>query len=237
MTSEIIKNELFSVADTEKKEVLQRFFKTGKGQYGEGDKFIGVVVPKIREIVKKYKSIPLNEINQLIQSEFHECRMAGLLFLVFMFEKSKDENIRKQIYEFYIQHVDYINNWDLVDLTAPNIVGTYLFEKNRNDLYTFSLSNHLWLQRISIISTLYFIRKNDLKTTFELADNLLHHKHDLIHKAVGWMLREAGKRDFQSEYNYLIENKRYNSMPRTMLRYAVEKFPEQTRQDFLKGNI
>ena len=141
------------------------------------------------------------------------------------------------MYEFYIQQANYINNWDLVDLTAPNIVGAYLFDKDKNDLFVFANIEHLWLQRISIVATLYFIRKRDLQTTFDISTLLLHHPHDLIHKAVGWMLREAGKCDFEAEYQYLIENKRYQSMPRTMLRYAIEKFPENLRQDFLKGKV
>ncbi len=237
MTAQDIKKELLEISSPEKKVILERFFKTGKGQYGEGDVFLGITVPQLRSIVKKYKQLENFEVAILLKDEYHECRMTALFFLLSKYEKTKSEAIRYELFQLYIQHVDYINNWDLVDLTAPTIVGAYFWDRNRNNLYQYAQSNHLWLQRISIIATFYHIRKNDFRTTLEIATILLQHKHDLIHKAVGWMLREIGKRDYQTEYNYLIENKRYQSMPRTMLRYAIEKFPESIRQDFLKGNI
>ena len=237
MNAEIIKEELFKLADPQKKEFLPYFFKTQKGQYGEGDMFIGVVVPAQRALVKKYKEMHVDEISKLLFYDYHECRMTALLFLVNMFNKAKDEKRREEIYDFYIAHADRINNWDLVDLSARDIVGGYLFDKSRAPLYDFAKMQHLWLQRISIIATYYFIKKGDLKDTFAISNLLIDHPHDLIHKATGWMLREAGKHDFEALYSYLLEDSRYNKMPRTMLRYAIEKFPEETRQQFLKGKI
>jgi len=235
MNAAYIIDELVSLKNPEKANILQRFFKTGKGQYGEGDVFLGITVPQIRVLVKKYKLIDICDIQTLFYSQYHECRMIGLFFLINLFHEEKKETTK--IYDFYIKNVDYINNWDLVDLSAPNIVGHYLFDKDRLDLHTFAKTNHLWLQRISIVSTYYFIRHSDLNSTFEISSILQNHPHDLIHKAVGWMLREVGKRNFEAEYQYLTENKRYLSMPRTMLRYAIEKFPEELRQHFLKNRI
>jgi len=237
MKAQCIIDELVSLKNPGKAHILQRFFKTDKGQYGEGDVFLGITVPQIRALVKKYKMIDVSEIQTLLLSQYHECRMAGLFFLINVFNEKKNENETKKIYDFYIKNVDYINNWDLVDLSAPNIIGHYLFEKERSDLHVFAKTNHLWLQRISIVSTYYFIRHDDLHTTFEISSILQNHPHDLIHKAVGWMLREAGKKNFEAEYQYLTINKRYQNMPRTMLRYAIEKFPEELRQNFLKNNI
>lgn len=237
MNAAYIIDELVNLKNPEKAHILQRFFKTGKGQYGEGDVFLGITVPQIRALVKKYKLIDIFDIQTLLFSQYHESRMAGLFFLINVFNEEKKENETKKIYDFYIKNVNYINNWDLVDLSAPNIVGHYLFEKDTSDLYRYAQANHLWLQRISIVSTYYFIRQGDIKTTFEISSILQNHPHDLIHKAVGWMLREAGKKNFEAEYQYLTENKRYLSMPRTMLRYSIEKFPEELRQNFLKDRI
>ncbi len=237
MKAKDIKSELLCLANPEKKAILQTFFKTGKGEYGEGDKFLGVTVPQLRAIVKKTENLPISEIKKMIYDEYHECRLIGLLLLVALFEKNKDETLRHTIYQTYVQSADYINSWDLVDLTAPNIVGAYLWGKDNNDLIKFANSQHLWLQRIAIVATYYFITKREFQPTLTIANILLHHSHDLIHKAVGWMLREVGKRNFDIEYHYLLENKRYNLMPRTMLRYAIEKFPEKLRQDFLKGRL
>lgn len=237
-TATDIEKILFELSDPQKKEFLPYFFKTGKGQYGEGDKFIGVVVPKQRMIVKQVEDISFEEIDKLLHSEYHECRLTGLLLLVKAYKKaSKNGDRQKSIYDFYIGHYASVNNWDLVDLTAPNIVGAYLLDKPHDRLFEYAHSNHLWLQRIAIVSTFAFIRNGESDTTFEISKVLLHHEHDLIHKAVGWMLREVGKRNFDAEYNFLIENDRYKTMPRTMLRYAIEKFPENLRQNFLKGKI
>lgn len=237
MNAEIIKKELLALSDPEKRAFLPHFFKTGKGGYGEGDKFIGVVVPKQRELIKKYKVLELEEVEKLLTDEYHECRLTALLFLVNMFTKFKDEHARKEIYEFYIAHVDYINNWDLVDLSARDIVGGYLFDKDRNILKKYAKENHLWLQRISIISTYFFIREREFEETFAISDLLINHPHDLIHKATGWMLREVGNRDFNALYQHITQDNRYQKMPRTMLRYTIEKFPEELRKQFLRGEI
>ena len=234
---EEIKRELFAVADEKKREFLPYFFKTGEGQYGAGDQFIGVVVPEQRAIVKKYHSLPLNEIELLLEDAFHECRMTGLLFLVEMYTKSKDEREKEEFFDFYIQHRNRINNWDLVDLSSPQILGGHLWKRDRKILYQFALEKHLWTQRIAIIATYFFIKNNDYSTTFDLAKLLLTHPHDLIQKAVGWMLREIGKRNFEAEIEFLSTEQRYQQMPRTMLRYTIERFPENLRQQFLKNEI
>lgn len=235
ITAQHLKNELFANADPQKALGMQRFFKTGKGEYGEGDVFIGLTNPVQRAIVKKYKTLELSEIQKLLDEKYHECRSIGLFFLVNNFKRSKVDAEKEQIYKFYMSNADRINNWDLVDLSCYEIAGCYLFEKPKDDLYTFAKSGHLWRERIAMVSTMYFIRKNQFDDVFAIAEILLHHKHDLIHKAAGWMLREVGKRDLQTEKNFLI--KHYKTMPRTMLRYAIERFEENDRQAFLKGNI
>lgn len=235
VTAKFIKEELLSLSDPEKKEFLPYFFKTGPGQYGEGDRFIGVVVPQQRLLVKLHKVMELSELELLLNDEYHECRLTALLFLVNMFNKSKEENERKRFYDFYISHVDRINNWDLVDLSARDIVGGYLWDKSREDLYRFAQQDYLWLQRISIVATYYFIKRDDFIDTFNISTMLMNHKHDLIHKAVGWMLREAGKMSPEALDQYLKEDDRYTSMPRTMLRYAIEKYPEYERKAFLQS--
>lgn len=219
-----------------KAEHSKRFFKTDKGQYGEGDIFLGLTTPELKEIVKKYyKEISLKDLLYFIQSKYHEYRMFGLQCLVYKYGRCKTEKERKEIYDIYIKNTKYINNWDLVDVTCPKIVGEYLKDKDRNILYIFAKSNDLWKQRISIISTFTFIRDNDLKDSLEISKILLNHKHDLIHKAVGWTLREIGKKDLKTEENFL--KKYYKDMPRTMLRYAIERFEESKRQKYLKGEI
>lgn len=230
-----IKDELFANAVPGKREVLASFFKTGEGEYGEGDVFVGVPVPVQRALVKQYDEMPLDEVHVLLGEEYHECRMIGLLFLVRMFEKSKDEKVKAEIFDFYLKHYANINNWDLVDLSAPRIVGAYLKDKDRSPLYDFAKSKNIWKQRIAVVSTLTFIRDNDFEDIFHLSADLLTVKEQLIHKAIGWMLREVGKRDYRSEYEFL--KKYYNQMPRTMLRYAIERFDEDVRKSFLKGEI
>jgi 3-methyladenine DNA glycosylase AlkD len=233
MIDEIIK-ELKKRASGEKAKNLIRFFKTGKGDYGEGDKFIGLTNPQVREVVKRYVNISVNELDPLIKSEIHEFRLTALLILVSQYKKG-DKSKKKKIFDFYLENIKSVNNWDLVDLTAPHIIGAYLFDKNRDLLYDFAKTDNLWLKRIAIISTFYFIRKNEFRDTLSISEILLNDKRDLINKAVGWMLREIGKRDLKTEENFLI--KRYKYMPRTMLRYAIEKFPEDKRQKYLKGEI
>ncbi len=233
-----IKQQLLALACDEKRQVLQRFFKTEKGQYGYGDKFLGVTVPQQRALIKQCSDVPLSEIEVLLHDEYHECRLTALLLLVRKFRAEKQQLVRKSYLDFYIANVDFINNWDLVDLSAPDIVGGwFLDEKDRSDLLRWAQSEHLWLQRIAIVGTLRLIRVGQFTDTLRVADVLLHHRHDLIQKAVGWMLREVGKRNFEVEYAFLVENSRYKTMPRTMLRYAIECFPDDLRRDFLKGFV
>ena len=217
-------------ADKDKARLLMRFFKTGKGQYGEGDVFIGVTVPEQRKIAREFRDLPISEIKKLLKSKYHECRLVALLILIQKYNKSV--SYRTNIFNIYISNTKYINNWDLVDLSAPNIVGSYLSDKPRDILYEFARSKSLWKKRISIISTSYFIRQNDFKDTLKLVEILLSDKRDLIHKAVGWMLREVGNRDEAVLRKFLDKN--LTKMSRTTLRYSIEKFPEESRQYYLK---
>ena len=227
--------EMISRRDPSQVEGLSRFFKTGPGQYGEGDKFLGIKVPVTREVVKTcWKTIGFTELEECIASEYHEIRLAALLTLVAIFEHArKDPPLQKQCVDFYLSNTEYINNWDLVDLSCYNLLGTWLLDKDRMLLYELAKGGKtIWEQRIGIVSTMAFVRHGQLDDTFALADILLHHPHDLIHKAVGWLLREAGKRDKGALVSFL--DSRYNTMPRTMLRYAIEKFPEPERKRYLE---
>lgn len=226
-------NELNENACKEKAQHHLKFFKTGSGEYGEGDKFIGVNVPIQRKIAKKYyREINLNELEQLLKSEIHECRSTALFMLCYKFEKAAEDE-KASIVNLYLDNIAFVNNWDLVDASAPTLLGGYLFDKNRSLLYDLANSDDLWKQRIAIIATLYFIRRNDFYDTLAISEILIHHHHDLIHKAVGWMIREVGKRDQDVAIAFL--QKHYTEMPRTMLRYAIEKFDEDLRQQFLQG--
>lgn len=227
MTNQIY-NALSALSEEEKKIVLPRFFKTGKGQYGEGDKFLGVTVPNIRIVAKEFCDVSFDVIKELMHSPWHEMRMCALLILV---NNSKKE-VTQDIFDFYLSQTKYINNWDLVDLSAPQIVGRFLLDKERDILYRLAESDLLWDNRIAIVSTLTFIRNNDLYDTYRLSLNMMHHKHDLIHKSIGWMLREAGKRDAKRLYDFVTEHK--SIMPRTMLRYSIEKFNADTRKELMK---
>jgi len=231
MNADFILKELQSVGTPAKAVVLQRFFKTGVGQYGESDVFLGVVVPHTRCIAKANMRTSIGEIAKLLQSQYHEARLCALLILTERY-KHATEKEREEIFRFYLQNTKWINNWDLVDLSAPKIAGEYLSDKDRTILYRLAESYSLWEQRIAIISTLTFIRKNDFYDTFELSKRLFSHKHDLMHKAVGWMLREVGKRDQKALTDFLEEFS--TAMPRTALRYAIEHYPEPERQLFLK---
>jgi len=212
----------------------QRYFKTGPGEYGEGDMFIGVRVPVIRQLARQYRNTPISVAQKLLKSKIHEDRLLALILFIQHYKKS-DDAIRKSIYTIYLDHTQYINNWDLVDISAEKIMGAYLYERNRQPLRRLAKSPDLWERRISIMATLYFIRNNDNTDTLFLAEKLLHDKEDLIHKAVGWMLREVGKRDQKTEEQFLKQH--YHAMPRTMLRYAIEKFPESRRRQYLKGTV
>lgn len=229
-----LKAELKKHANAKKAKALQRFFKTGKGEYGEGDIFLGITVPEQREIAKNYYAIKLEELQKLINSKIHEERMICLFILI---EKYKKELWQEKIkiYEFYLKNAKQVNNWDLVDLSAPNIVGNYLIDKDREVLYKLAKSDNLWKKRIAILSCFSFIRNNEFDDAIKLAKILLYDKHDLMHKAVGWMLREIGNRDISVEESFLRVN--YKNMPRTMLRYAIEKFPEDKRLGYLNGDF
>ena len=235
-TIDLVKKDLQSFNDKKRGADLLKFFQVFPGGYGEGDKFIGVTVPNQRAVSKKhYKEISIHEIEKLLSDEIHEYRLTATFMLVLKYQKEKDENRKQEIVDTYIRNIERINNWDLVDSSAHLILGPHLMERDREILYEFASSKNLWVQRVSVIATLHFIRNNQFNDTFRIAEMLLNHKHDLIHKAVGWMLREAGNRNFDSEFEFLKEN--YKKMPRTMLRYAIEKFPEGLRQSFLKGEI
>ncbi len=225
MRVKTIHNDLMLLANKEIAEHSQRFFKTGKGEYGESDIFLGIRVPVLRKLVN---------ISKLLHSKFHEERLLAVLMLVQLFKTGGDEE-QKQIYGLYLENTKFINNWDLVDISAGNIVGAYLYEKDRVPLYRFVISQNLWERRISIISTFHFIRNYDFDDTLKIAEILLNDKEDLIHKAVGWMLREVGKRELEIEEEFLQEH--YQEMPRTMLRYAIERITEARRKMYLKGQI
>lgn len=225
-----VQDELRDIAAPEIAKHSQRFFKTGKGEYGEGDQFLGIRVPQIRKVAKRFKKLSLDEIEKLLHSDFHEERLCALIILVNRAEKAPPEKL-ENIYELYLANTKYVNNWDLVDSSAEYIVGRYLADKDRSILYDLAESDNLWERRIAIMSTFYFIKRNQFEDTLKIAKLLLRDKHDLIHKAVGWMLREIGKRDIKKEENFLDQY--LKNMPRTMLRYAIEKFPEDKRKEYL----
>lgn len=226
-----LKRELRAFKDPEKAKVLRGFFKTGKGEYGEGDKFLGVVVPKLRILSKRYRDLSLSDLEKIIQSKWHEERLLALLILVLQYQSASDLKSQKKCFQFYVKHHRYINSWDLVDLTAPFVIGHYLFDKEKSLLDKWVKSKSLWQRRVAILATFYFIRQNRFNETLKLAEALLNDNEDLIHKAVGWMLREVGKREMEVEEQFLKEH--YHRMPRTMLRYAIERFPEKKRKAYL----
>jgi 3-methyladenine DNA glycosylase AlkD len=229
-----LKKKINSLGNKRTAETMQWFFKTGKGDYGEGDVFAGLKVPIQRKLAKEFKFLSLDEIKVLLKSRIHEERLISLFILIDQYSKGNEKE-KEKIYNFYIKNRKGINNWDLVDLSAPKIVGKHLLGKDNSILFKFALSKILWERRISILSTYEFIRNNSYETTFQIAEILLNDKHDLIHKAVGWMLREIGKRDIKAEEKFL--KKFYKKMPRTMLRYAIEKFLESKRKNYLIGKI
>ena len=225
-TIETIYSELLKRYEEEKKIVLPRFFKTGKGEYGEGDKFLGVTVPNVRVVARMFKECTMDVVEQLLANQWHECRLCGLLILREKFSKTP-----KEVVDFYLSHTSGINNWDLVDLSAPYILGSYLVNNpNREILYTLAASEVMWENRIAIVATLMLIRNNQFEDTLKLAEILMPHKHDLMHKSIGWMLREVGKKDVDLLKGFLAKHCR--RMPRIMLRYALEKFPLELRREF-----
>jgi len=225
-------DELKNIADPEKAKNLQWFFKTGKGEYGEGDQFLGITVPKLRGISKKYQNLDLNDLQKLLESKIHEHRLSALMILRFKYEnKNADEKSKNEIVHFYLLNTKKINNWDLVDLSCHYILGNWLLDKDRKVLYKLARSKNLWERRISIISTFAFIHNNQYIDTLKISKILIDDKHDLIHKAVGWALREIGKKDKETEIRFL--NKYYKNMPRTMLRYAIEKFNDKEKKLYM----
>jgi len=231
---DIIQKELRKYASPRKAKILQGFFKTGHGQYGEGDIFIGVQVPFVRQVAKKFQETSLPEILRLLKSPIHEEREVALFIFVLQFSNA-DERKRERIYKTYLKHTRYINNWDLVDLSAEKIIGPFLLNKNKTPLFRLAHSRLLWERRIAILSTFHFIKNYRFNETLQIAAVLMNDKEDLIHKAVGWMLREVGKRDQACEEKFL--KKYYKKMPRTMLRYAIERFSLKKRKAYLKGCI
>ena len=225
-----IKKDLLQLSDPERAKNLSWFFKTGKGQYGEGDVFLGITVPEQRKVAKKYTDLSLNDLQELLNSEIHEHRFTALVILISKYREA-EESSKKEIFDFYLRNTKNINNWDLVDLSAPRIIGDYLLNKDRTTLFKLARSNILWERRISILSTFTFIDNCDFEDALSISELLLHDEHDLIHKAVGWALREIGKRDQNVEEKFLT--KHYPNVPRTMLRYAVEKFDEKKRKKYL----
>lgn len=229
MKSSDVRKDLKANIKPGKAEILARFFKTGKGDYGEGDIFIGVMVPEIRKVAQKYKNLPLSELSKVISSKIHEERLCAALICTY-------RELNRDVVDFYLRNTEFLNNWDIIDLTAPKILGLWMVDRQdeRELLYKFARSKSLWERRIAILSTFTFIRQNDFVDTLAIAEILLHDDHDLIHKAVGWMLRELGKRDQVVEERFL--KKHYKIMPRTMLRYAIERFSEPKRQAYLNGD-
>ena len=235
-----IQSELRALKNEDFAKVSQRFFKTGKGEYGEGDRFLGLTVPQIRKIATAYLDLSFAETEKLLASRWHEERLAGAIILVYQFERiGKNKTIsdrdrethQKKVFRFYLDHRASMNNWDIVDVSAPNIVGTYLLDKDRKELYRLAKSKSLWDRRIAIVSTFAFIRNNDLDDTFQIAEILLRDPESLIHKATGWMLREAGKRDKKALIVFL--DRYAHQMPRTMLRYAIERFSDSERKRWM----
>ncbi len=227
--------ELHKLADKERALKHKRFFKTGEGEYGHGDIFLGVMTPDIRRIAKESTALSYVKTKRIIQSKYHEERMMGLLILVYKYKSTKDEDVKEKIYQLYISQFKYINNWDLVDVSCPHIVGKHLFKKSRKPLYEWARSEDLWTKRIAMVSNWWLIRNGDLKEVYKISKILLKDEHDLIHKAVGWMLREAGKKDMAQTEAFLKSH--CKKMPRVMLGYAIEKFPEPKRQRYLKGLV
>lgn len=227
-----VQEDLKKLANPVKAKILSRFFKTGPGEYGEGDIFLGVQIPQTREVAKKYYNIPFKDVVTLLKSKIHEERQAALLLLVHRYDIGSEIE-KENVYIFYLKNTKYINNWDLVDLSADKIIGKHLMEKPKKILYELAKSNNLWERRISIISTFHFIRNNRFDDTLKISEILLSDKHDLIQKAVGWMLREIGKRNQETEEIFL--RKHYRSMHRTTLRYAIERFPRDKQRFYLNG--
>lgn len=233
-TASDLSRQLHALASPETAAILQRFFKTGPGEYGAGDRFLGIKVPLLRALARQHQGVDIRVIELLLAAEFHEERVFALLLLM-QFYRAGDQDEKAAAFELYLGNTRYINNWDLVDISAPHIVGHYLTDKPRERLYQLAASDALWERRIAIIATFHFIRLHQFDDTLRLAATLCDDRHDLMHKAVGWMLREVGKRDQATEESFLLP--RYRTLPRTLLRYAIERFPEPLRQAYLRGEL
>jgi len=225
-----IRKELLLLGDKVRAKKLASFFKTGKGQYGEGDVFLGIPVPEQRKVAKKYIGLSFDDILELLSGKIHEFRLTALLILVLKYSKA-DDSEKEIIHNFYLKNTKSVNNWDLVDLTAPKIVGDYLLNRDRSILFELVKSDSLWERRIAVLATFCFIKNNDFNDAFSISKMLIQDQHDLIHKAVGWMLREIGKRNQEALEDFLM--KYHKQMPRTMLRYSIEKFEEEKRKYYL----
>jgi 3-methyladenine DNA glycosylase AlkD len=229
-----IRKKLQKMGDPERAAVFRRFFKTGPGEYGHGDGFVGLCVPKIRRLAREHRALPLPETARLLRDPIHEARLLALLILIGAYAKGNDD-LREQIYTLYLRNTRFINSWDLVDASAEYIVGPHLRDRIRAPLYTLAASSLLWDRRIAVMATFHYIKRGEFAETLGIAERLLADREDLIHKAVGWMLREIGKRDRSAEEAFLRVH--YRIMPRTMLRYAIEKFPEPLRLAYLRGEV
>ncbi len=225
-----LKKEIRKFANPTKAKILQRFFKTGKGDYGQGDIFLGLMVPQSRKLAKRFKVLAITDVKKLLKSKIHEERLIALFVLIYQYQTGGEQS-KKDIYNLYLKSAKYINNWDLVDLSAPKIVGDFLLNRSRKVLYKLAKSENLWKRRIAILATYTFIKQGQLKDTLAISKILLDDNYDLIHKAVGWMLRETGKKNLQEEENFLKNH--YKHMPRTALRYAIERFPPKKRLAYL----
>jgi 3-methyladenine DNA glycosylase AlkD len=234
MDVRLIKSKLQSLGDKQRAQLLQGFFKTGPGEYGEGDLFLGIRVPLLRKFAIEYQNLPLDKVEKLLKSPFHEERALALMILLRVYSRG-DDSVKKKIYEVYLRNTRFINNWDLVDISAGHIVGHYLLDKDRKPIYVLARSKSLWERRISIISTYRFIKHGQYIDTLQISEILLSDKEDLIHKAVGWMLRAVGNHNPRLEEEFL--KRHYKKMPRTMLRYAIERFPKSKRQEYLRGEF
>lgn len=236
LLSEQIKASLADKAIPEKAAFFPRFFKSGPGEYGEGDQFLGVIVPEQRKIAKAvFKDISYSELEELLHDVYHEVRLTAVYILVCRYQKLKTDPDRKELVDFYLSHLDYVNNWDLVDSSCHHILGHYYLDRKKDIFYELAEVDHLWRQRVAMISTYYWIKRDHFDDALKLAEKLLHHPHDLIHKAVGWMLREIGNKDFELEMSFL--RKHYQTMPRMALRYAIEKFDPDLRKKLLAGEL
>lgn len=235
MKANNIVEELVKLGDPLRAQQLLRFFKTGPGEYGEGDIFLGITNPQQRALIKKYRTIPISEVSKLLKNKYHECRLTALLILVDKYKRASDDE-KKTIFDIYISNTKYINNWDLVDLSAGYIAGDWLFKRDKSILFDLAKSDDLWERRIGMMSCFYFIMQGESKDAFEIIEILKYDKHDLIQKAVGWMLREIGKRCSRQELeSWLIKDGQYKKLPRTMLRYSIEHFDDKKRKQYLSG--